>query len=183
VYRPPGRSSGTEVTSQVDTGTLEEALARWLAAYSRLVIAGVGNSLRRDDGLGVEVVARLAGKVPQNTLVVDCDTVPESYLGPIRRFRPSHILIIDAADIESHPGSIKLVLPEQIVGLTLSTHNLPMSVLSDYMREQTRAKIAFLVIQPKNTEFGEGLSPEVEDAVKRVTELVRVLLAKDQSAD
>lgn len=165
------------------TGTLEETLTNWLADYSRLVIAGVGNSLRSDDGLGVEVVTRLAGEVPQNTLVVDCGTVPESYLGPIRRFQPSHILIIDAADIESHPGSARLVLPEQIDGLTLSTHNLPMNVLSDYLKEQTRARIAFLVIQPKNTEFGEGLSAEVEDAVKQVSELIRVLLAKGQSAD
>ena len=167
----------------MDTGTLEEALARWLAAYSRLVIAGVGNSLRRDDGLGVEVVARLAGKVPQNTLIVDCGTVPESYLGPIRRFRPSHILVIDAADIRSDPGSARLVLPEQILGLTLSTHNLPMSVLSNYLVGQTKARIAFLVIQPKNTEFGEGLSPEVEDAVKGVSDLIEVILAKARKAD
>ncbi|MBS7623708.1 hydrogenase maturation peptidase HycI [Candidatus Bathyarchaeota archaeon] len=162
----------------------EKALAEWLSDYSRLVLAGVGNPLRGDDGLGVEVAARLAGRVPQDTMVVDCGTVPESHLGPISRYQPSHILFLDAADLGLRPGRVRLIMPEQITGLNVSTHNLPMSILTKYLRGQTRADIAFLVIQPSNTGFGEDMSPEVVDSVRRVAELIeRILRARRRKSN
>jgi hydrogenase 3 maturation protease len=164
----------------MDVDACERPLAEWLSDYSRLVVAGVGNRLRGDDGVGVEMASRLAGKLPQETMVLDCGTVPENYLGPISRFQPSHILFMDAADLGLRPGSIRLIMPEQITGLNISTHNLSMSVLTEYLRGQTRAEVAFLVIQPKKTGFGEGLSPEVSDSVKRVVELIERILARSR---
>lgn len=140
---------------------LGKVLAKWLSGWRRLVVAGIGNSLRRDDGLGVEFVNRLSRMAPRNVIAVDCGTVPETYVGPIRRFHPTHILMVDAADIGSEPGSARLILPDEIIGLTLSTHSLPLSVFADYLKEQTHARIALLAVQPKDTEFGEGLSREV----------------------
>ncbi|MEM2942822.1 MAG: hydrogenase maturation peptidase HycI [Candidatus Bathyarchaeia archaeon] len=164
----------------MDVDACEKHLAEWLSDYSRLVVAGVGNRLRSDDGVGVEVASRLAGKLPPDTMVVDCGPVPESYLGPISRFQPSHILFVDAADLGLRPGSVRLIMPEQITGLNVSTHNLPMSLLTEYLRGRARVEIAFLTIQPKKTEFGEGLSPEVGDSVRRVAELIEKILVRSE---
>jgi hydrogenase 3 maturation protease len=164
----------------MDRNALAAVMSKWLSKYDRLVIAGVGNSLRRDDGLGVEFVKRLYGKIPRNVLPLDCGTVPETYVGPIRRFRPSHILMVDAADLGSEVGSIKLATPEEIVGLALSTHALPLKVFADYLKAETSASIALLAIQPKNTNFGETISPEVDRTLKWVSNVVLTLL-KDGS--
>ncbi len=151
------------------------ALSRWLHGYRRLVVAGVGNILKTDDGLGVEVIRRL-GTLPKNVLTVDCGTVPETYLGPIVKFRPSHVLIVDAADIASNPGATRLVPPEEISGLSLSTHALPLSVFADYLKNRIDADVALLAIQPKTIDFGGTLSPEVQETIDWLCSLIRNLL-------
>ncbi len=165
------------VVLQLDSGALQTKLVGWLTDCRRLVIAGVGNSLRSDDGLGVALVGRL-GKLPRNVMAIDCGAVPETYVGPIRRFLPSHILIVDAADIGLSSGSVRLVSPEEIVGMALSTHTLPLRVFTDYLVGQTHAKVALLAVQPKNTDFGEGLSPEIEETLRLIVDVVEGLLIK-----
>jgi hydrogenase 3 maturation protease len=157
------------------SGNLAAALSRWLHGYRRLVVAGVGNILKTDDGLGVEVIRRL-GPLSEKVLTVDCGTVPESYLGPIVKFGPSHVLIVDAADIASNPGAMRLVLPEEISGLGLSTHALPLSVFADYLKNRIGADVALLAIQPKTIDFGGTLSPEVRETIDWLCSLIRNLL-------
>ncbi|MBS7629218.1 hydrogenase maturation peptidase HycI [Candidatus Bathyarchaeota archaeon] len=152
-------------------------LSDWLCGATRVVIAGVGNTLRRDDGLGPEFVKRLIG-LSGNIMVLDCGSVPESYVGPIRRFKPSHILIVDAADMGLPPGSFKLVYNLKIPGVSISTHSLPINFFTEYLESQTSAKTALLMIQPKDTTLGEGLSTEVEDTVNTISKIVRDSLRK-----
>ncbi|MEM2386263.1 MAG: hydrogenase 3 maturation endopeptidase HyCI, partial [Candidatus Bathyarchaeia archaeon] len=58
----------------------------------------------------------------------------------------------------------------------ISTHMLPLRVFCDYLAETVGAKIALLLIEPKNTDFGEGLSGEVEAAAKRIVEVLLAVL-------
>jgi Ni,Fe-hydrogenase maturation factor len=50
-----------------------------------------------DDFVGVKIVQDLNGKVSDNVYLIECETVPESYLQQIVDFNPTHILLIDAA--------------------------------------------------------------------------------------
>ncbi|MGQ9542730.1 MAG: hydrogenase maturation peptidase HycI [Candidatus Bathyarchaeia archaeon] len=156
---------------------LSSTLSRWFAGATRVLIAGVGNSLRRDDGLGPEFIKRL-GVFSGNIMVLDCGSVPESYVGPIRRFKPSHILIVDAADMGLPPGSFELVSPHNISGISISTHSLPLNLFVEYLEDQTFAEIAVLTIQPKDTALGEGLSPEVDDALNVTSTIVKDTLRR-----
>ena len=167
----------------MSSNTIDRKLAEWLSNYRRLVIACVGNSLRSDDGLGIELAKMLSSLQFENVLTLDCGTVPETYVGPIRNFHPSHILIVDAAEIGSTPGTVKLVSSEEIVGLTLSTHALPLNVFADYLKQQTNARIALLVIQPKNIEFGEHISKEVWETLERVSQIICHLLKNSSRGD
>jgi hydrogenase 3 maturation protease len=155
----------------------EEKLQNWLSKAKRVVVAGVGNPLRRDDFVGVEVVRGLGNRVSQNVYLIQCETVPESFIQPIIDFKPSHILVIDAGLLDSSIGSFKLVEPKEIVATPpVSTHALPLRIFCEYLTKTTNAKIALLVIQPKETDFGEGLSTELQKTAKDLTNLLSKIL-------
>ncbi|MFC1505981.1 hydrogenase maturation peptidase HycI [Thermoproteota archaeon] len=154
------------------SNNVKQILMDWLGKEFRLVIIGIGNLLKSDDGLGVVIVKELQEKTTDNILLIDCGTVPETFAGPIRKFNPSHVLMIDAAKIGSNPGTIRFVFPEEIQGLTISTHTLPLNVFADYLKQETNTKIALLAVQPKNLDFGESLSSEVLDAVKSLSKTI-----------
>ncbi len=158
---------------------LEKELKNWFEDAKRVVIAGIGNPIRMDDFVGTKIVQDLQGKVSQNVQLIECETVPENYILEIETFKPTHVLLIDAALLNLASGEARLFLPEQIAGFSaVSSHVLPLRVFSDYLKESTGAKVALLLIQPKNVEFGEGLSPELQVAANKVSRLMLNLLSK-----
>jgi hydrogenase 3 maturation protease len=145
-----------------------------------VVIAGIGNPLRRDDFVGVHIVRELRDRVSRSVYLIECETVPESFIGPIIEFKPSHILIIDAALLNQKPGSSKLIGPAQLAGgPAISTHALPLQIFCEYLAGTLEAKIALLVIQPGDASFGEGLTEEVEKTAGYLTNLLSEVLPKE----
>ena len=156
---------------------IEEELEGWLANAERVVVAGIGNSIRRDDFVGVRIIQELRGKVPDNVFLIECETVPESFLEPIVEFNPTHVLLIDAAILGLSPGEARLVDPARVTDFpAISTHILPLRIFCEYITAMTKAKIALLLIEPKNVEFGEGLTREVQLAARRISRLLLKLL-------
>ena len=152
---------------------LQKALKEWLANSKRVVVAGIGNPIRSDDFVGVKIVQDLQGKVPEKVYLIECETVPESFLQPIVEFNPTHVLLIDAAILGLKPGESRLVNPEQMTAFpAISTHMLPLRIFCEYITSATKAKIALLLIEPGNVEFGEGLTPEVQAAAEKITEML-----------
>jgi len=152
---------------------VEQGLRRWLSGAGRVVFVGIGGELQGDDAAGARVAQQLCGRTASNVLPLICWTVPESFAEPIRRFRPTHVLLIDAAELGQMPGACRLVSAEDVLGLALSTHGMPLRLLAKYLRKTTDAEIALLALQPKQTELGGGLSQELA----RVThDLADVLL-------
>lgn len=156
---------------------LRKELGNWLFDARRVVVAGIGNPMRMDDFVGIRIVQNLRGKVSERVLLIECETVPESFIEQITDFDPSHILLIDAAILKLDPGDARLVEPEQLeLSRTFSTHKLPLRIFCEYMTEVTKAKIALLLIEPKNVEFGEGLTSEVEACSEIIAQNLRILL-------
>jgi len=156
---------------------IEVYLKNWLSNAQKVVIAGIGNPLRKDDFVGVEIVRNLQNKVSQFVYLIECETVPESFIEPITEFKPTHILIIDAALLNLKPGSSKLMEPGQMAKQTaISTHALPLRIFCDYLTKTTGAKIALLLIQPKDAGFGEGLTTELKKTAVKLTNLLSRIL-------
>ena len=156
---------------------IESSLKEWLSRAERVVIAGIGNPFRRDDFVGVEIVRNLQNKVSESVYLIEAETVPESFIAPITKFKPTHILIIDAGIINKEPGTPKLADTKQLMRKTsLSTHTLPLRIFCDYLTETTGAKIALLVIQPKDTSFGEGLTPKLRETATNLTSSLLTIL-------
>jgi hydrogenase 3 maturation protease len=150
---------------------------KWLQGATRVAILGVGSRVKRDDAVGLVVVDHLKGKVPSFVRVFDCETVPESFTGPIRRFSPSHVLIIDAAELGLNLGEIRFLHPDSIVGSVSSTHILSLSILSEYIISEVGAKVLLLGIQPRDLRFGVEMTPELREAAVNIShEILSALL-------
>lgn len=147
---------------------LGEQLRIWLGECDKVAVLGIGNPLRRDDAVGMEIVKLLKGRVQRKVRLLECETVPENFTREIREFSPTHVLMIDAAQLGAEPGEARLVPPERILGMALSTHAIPLSLLTEIIKQSINAKVMILGVQPKAIEFGEGLTPELQKASKRI---------------
>jgi len=156
---------------------VEKELQTWFSGAERVVVAGVGNPIRMDDFVGVKIVRDLQGKVSKRVLLIECETVPESFVEQIVDFDPSHVLLIDAAILGLRPGNSKLLEPERLADFpAFSTHMLPLRIFCDYVEKMSKAKIGLLLIEPGRTDFDEGLTREVEASAKRIGGVLLKLL-------
>ena len=151
------------------TRDIEDELRTWLKDAVNVVVAGIGNPIRSDDRVGVRVVEGLQDKVSKAVRLIECETVPESFMDHIIEVKPSHVLLVDAAVLGLRPGTAHLYEAEEVLNVpSISTHTLPLRVFCDYVRMLTGARIALVLIEPLNVDFGEGLTAEVEAAAVRV---------------
>lgn len=156
---------------------LKEELKKWLSDAEKVVIAGIGNPIRMDDFVGVKIVQNLCGKFSDRVLLVECETVPESYLQQILDFNPTHVLLIDAAVLGLKPGEAKLVNPEELRSFSAFTsHMLPLRIFCDVVVKACGAKASLLLIEPKRTDFGEEMTPELVDSAEKITRILSELL-------
>ena len=157
---------------------IKKELKDWFDDAKKVVLAGIGNPIRTDDYVGLKIVEQLKGKLPETVFLIEAETVPESYLLDIEQFNPTHVLLIDAAFLGLNPGETCLLDPEKIADYSaITTHLLPLHIFCDYVKQVTNAKIALLLVEPKNIEFGEGLSCEVQEAAERLTTILLGLLS------
>ncbi len=158
---------------------VEKDLKNWFVDAKKIVVAGIGNPIRSDDYVGLKIIENLRGKVPETVCLLECETVPENYLSEIENFKPTHVLLVDAAFLELKPGEASLVDSERMMDYSaISTHALPLKIFCEHLKKATDAKIGLLLIEPKDMDFGEGLSVEVEVEAERLTKLLLELLVQ-----
>jgi hydrogenase 3 maturation protease len=160
---------------------LKKELKSKLSGAKKVAILGIGSQLKGDDAGGVLVAEDLRKSLTQNPKKTDVGifiggTAPENITSEIKRFVPSHIIIVDAADMNLSPGEIRLVDPENIGGISFSTHNLPANMLIEYLKQFLKCDVIIIGIQPKSIEFGREPSSEMAKAVKIVSDLLLNIL-------
>jgi len=157
---------------------IRDALKKWFAGADRVVVAGIGNPIRGDDFVGVKIVQDLTDKVSDKVRLLECETVPESFMQEIVDLKPSHVLLIDAAILGLKAGEARLFFPEQVTDFpAITTHMLPLRIFCEYITKMTEAKIALLLIEPENTEFGEGLTQKAQAAAEKITKILLEVLS------
>lgn len=157
---------------------IDQELKKWFSEAERIVLAGIGNPIRKDDFVGVRIIQSLRKKTPsEDVMLIECETVPEAFAQQIIDFKPTHVLLIDAAALDLQPGQSRLILPQELASPpAYSSHMLPLRLFCEYVSRMTNARIGLLLIQPKETDFGEALSPELKVSVKRISELLCSIL-------
>ena len=143
-------------------------------AEGKVVVIGIGNTLRADDGAGSLVAGRLRERYPD--VIFDGAQAPENYLGPIRRAGPAVVVLVDAADFGGIPGEMRMATAEDVEGLMMGTHAAPLSMFMKVLGDETRADVRLVAVQVATTTLGEGLTREVADAVESLVSQLGELL-------
>ncbi|TLN06394.1 hydrogenase maturation protease, partial [bacterium] len=118
---------------------LAQKLATLRAALNRdprLALLGIGNELNGDDAAGVLVLRALRARLASrpHLLLLEAGLAPEAFTGPLRRFAPDCVILIDAALLDEAPGTVARVDWQQTDGLSATTHTLPPSVLVKFIQ-------------------------------------------------
>jgi len=155
---------------------LKTILKKKLEHAKKIAVLGIGSELRADDAAGLLVAEELKKIKNSKIKVFLGSTAPENLTGEVIKYKPTHIIIIDSADADQKPGSILLVNPEEVGGVSFSSHMLPVKMIVDYLLESLKCEIIIIGIQPKILTFGETISKEVKKSIKQVSDVIRQVL-------
>ena len=142
----------------------------------KVMILGVGNPLRGDDGAGPYLINQLEGQV--DAILLDCGEVPENFLGKIAENQPDTIIIIDAIDLGISPGAVAILEENNLRDTSWSTHHAPLKLFIDYVKTELGDNVLILGIQPKSTGFGSKISDEVRETIHLLREAIPRALAQ-----
>ena len=139
----------------------------------RLALLGIGHELRGDDAAGLAVAAGLRPFANDDFLAIEAGHAPENHTSSLRRFAPTLVLLVDAAQMNEAPGAIRWLNPQTITGISASSHTMPLHMLARFLQAELGCEVAFIGIQPADTTLGAPLSPEVKTAVATIIQRAR----------
>ena len=156
----------------------------------KTVVLGLGNSLLRDEGVGVVAmnVLRAQHGESEGLAFVDCGTLSFTLAGIIAETEA--LIVLDAAELGEAPGSVRCWIGEAMdryLGSSRqrSVHEvalldlMALALLEDRL-PQRRALIA---VQPGTIAWGETLSPAVAAAVATMCEQASALIERWRDLD
>ncbi len=154
---------------------VKSRLEEELKGARNIVVLGIGNELKGDDSAGLLAAKELKNLSPKMHVFIT-GLMPENFVGLIKKIRPSHVILIDAASMGEKPGCIRIIDISKIKGATFSTHAQPLNFLCDYLRSNIGCSIIIIGIQPYNLSFDSCVSKEVMKAVERLTRIFREIV-------
>ena len=132
------------------------------------VLLTVGNGMMGDDGAGVLLAQMLRDDPLEDWAALNGGSAPENVLHHIREMEPRRVLVVDAADMDLPPGSIRRIQSDRMEDpFLITTHTLPLTFLIESLREFV-PQVELLGIQPQVVAFGYPMSDEVRQAVGHV---------------
>ena len=137
----------------------------------KVVIVGIGNIMKGDDGFGPALIKRLDGEI--KTVCIDTGSTPENYTGAIAKQNPDTILLVDAVHLDLAPGQYEILNPKDILKSGFTTHDVSPRMFIEYLESRTRARIFLLGVQPRNISLGDEMSDGVKRALEEISELIK----------
>jgi hydrogenase maturation protease len=132
----------------------------------KIIVMGLGSDIRGDEAAPLEIIDRLEEENLNSVYLIRAETRPENFTENIRRFNPTHMLILHAGSWGGEPGDTLFVPLEE--NDESSLHESPLTSLIHYLKPILDVKVRLLYIEPKISRFGE-ITPELEEAVKRIS--------------
>lgn len=132
-----------------------------------------------DDGFGVEVASYLEKNyiIPEQIQVIDGGTGGIMLGGYISSCE--HLIIIDSIILEGElPGTIHIFDYEGFKAKKISSHFSPhqIGIMESIdlagITDRLPKSISFFCAEPKNTDFGMGLTPEIQSKVNEISEII-----------
>jgi hydrogenase maturation protease len=143
----------------------------------RILIAGLGNYLLQDDGVGVHTVRALQQAPLPGVLVAEVGT---AVLSALHLFEwAERILAIDAMQAGGRPGTIYAFEVEDAAGpgMQTSLHELNLLAGLRFLRRQANPEILIVGIEPETIDYGLDLSPAVAAALPELTQEILMIMS------
>ena len=154
---------------------VRELLREAIGDAKSVAVLGCGSELRGDDAAGMEIARRLSG-LSGRVRVYSGSNAPENFTGEIKKFRPDALLIFDAARMGRQPGEAAVISPDEMDGVSFSTHTLPLKIMAEYLRREIGCRISVIGIEGADYMFWAEMSPQVAAAVDSVVSELNELL-------
>jgi hydrogenase maturation protease len=141
---------------------------------SRIVVIGVGNQNRRDDGVGPAVVRMLRRRALPGVVLEESDGEPTRLLDLWAI--ASLAVVVDAVRAESpRPGRVRrrILRHPSVRGIgTVSSHGMDLgdAVALGEALDRLPATLLLYAVEAADTSFGEGLSPKVAAAADELAD-------------
>ncbi|MDD2523818.1 MAG: hydrogenase maturation peptidase HycI [Endomicrobiia bacterium] len=150
-------------------------IRKFLKQSDKLLILAIGSELRNDDAVGMYIADEL---IKQNFdkkkfSIIKGATAPENFTGEIKKYKPTDMLIIDAADTGKKPGEIDIIDVSSVVGASFSTHMMPINVFLDYLFKDFDCRTLIVGIQPRTLEFGTDISKDIKKTADELVLLIK----------
>ncbi len=143
----------------------------------RPLIIGVGNDMRGDDGVGCEIVRRLAHLGPP---IWDVCEAKDDALALMEAWQGREVaIIVDATQASGTPGKISRLDPTKgplnAIMNDVSSHGLGLGHSLELARSLAKlpASCIVFVIEGVRFETGTNLSPDVEKVIPQAMEQIR----------
>jgi len=156
-----------------------------LIALNKTLVLGIGNPLMQDDGVGVYVVQRLKSEYPDSPQVefMDGGTLSFSLIGVIES--ATNLIVIDAAQLNDEPGSVKTFFGEEMdifLGQqkNSSVHDITLVDLMSIalLSDQLPDRRALIGIQPGAIDWSTEPTPAIKKAIPNVCNMALELIEK-----
>jgi hydrogenase maturation protease len=141
-----------------------------------IVLIGIGNAYRSDDGVGLAAIKALKARGLPNILITECSGDGTELIEIWETARK--VILIDAVSSGAKPGTIyrfdALTQPFPTHFSFQSTHAFGVAEAIELARalDQLPPLLIVYAIEGKNFTTGVGLSPEVENALRKAVEQV-----------
>ena len=138
-------------------------------AQHDVMVVGIGNYLKGDDGIGLRIVEHIVDNALDATFAAR--TVASCNIELLTWFTPQlrRMLLVDCAVMQLAPGECRLIERSELRKANrqqdLSTHQTDLLTLLDMATQLDlpQPAIRLLAVQPAQMRFGEGLSEPVRD--------------------
>ncbi len=157
----------------------EEDLRRCLADIAgkgRIYVLGLGYTDKADDGAGVLVAEALKKLFPTYSFS-EHDGVEGTALDISEKHEDATIFFVDAAGLKAEPGTIRVIMREEIQDREITTHRVAVALLSALLAKEGK-RVAVIGIQPGTIEFRGEVSQPVAKAIAVVTGALEDLMKR-----
>jgi hydrogenase maturation protease len=157
-------------------GTKRHISMRHSGEGPKILIAGLGNFLLKDDGVGVRAVKELQKDPPGGAVVVEVGTAVLDALHLLEW--ADRVLAIDAMQGGGSAGTVYSLRISDVEDCSpqASMHELNLLAALRFLPKDRQPEIVILGVEPGMIHYGLDLSPKVEAALPVVIHAAREIL-------
>ena len=135
--------------------------------FDKIVILGLGNPNRSDDGAGLYLFKKLKHRQEFNSInFIEAGRTPENYLQKILSYSPRLVVFVDVIR-NSKSDSIQLLDSISLNDDGFTTHSYSISLVEEYLKNFGDLEVKYLAVPVKSTPTGSTITLEIKSSISQ----------------